>query len=82
MKEIDKIMDKKVFIVRNPNRRKETNQCTAKVLQIEDCLLLMRLAKQEVLDEIEHMSLDDTRLIQIDESEWKKLKSKLLGEKE
>ena len=53
MKEIDKIMDKKVFIVRNPHRKQKTDQYNSRVLQIEDCLLLMRLAKQEVFDDIE-----------------------------
>ena len=53
MKEIDKIMDEEVFIVRNPHRKNKTDQYNVRVLQIDDALKLMQLAKQEVFDDIE-----------------------------
>ena len=41
-------MEKKVFIVENPNRRKETDQYNVRVLQLDEILILMQLAKKEV----------------------------------
>ena len=67
----------------NKYREKKLEEKLEKLNQRKsDILLGLEAGRKEVFDEIEYMFLDDTKLIQIDESEWKKLKSKLLGEKE
>lgn len=51
-KQINKILEKKVFLVRNPFRKKKTDQYNIRALQIDDVLSLMQLAKKEVIDDI------------------------------
>lgn len=53
MKKIDELLENKVFIVKNPNRKKDTDQHNVRVLQLDEVLVLMQLAKKEVFDDIE-----------------------------
>ena len=72
-------MEKKVFIVKNPNRRKETDQYNVRVLQLDDILILMQLVKKEVFNDLDKTFVKEDCVCQYHIRKYNKLKQRHLS---